>query len=178
MFRVKIMRMRRARQMLSTTCLQVFQQEFPRLIMLSSCLFARSRSSSSSLGGLYAELKKVNPTKSRGPDMIPAKIIKEFAYELSVPLTNILNSSFAEGKVPTQWKNGIVVLIPKQSPPSLDKLRPASLTSIFAKTAEGFVSRSVIDDLHHVIDHMQFGIARCVYKSLSDKLGALSSSWC
>ena len=89
--------------------------------------------------------------------MIPAKIIKEFAYELSVPLTDILNSSFAEGKVPTQWKNGIVVPIPKQSPPSLDKLRPVSLTSIFAKIAEGFVSRWVIDDLHHVIDHRQFG---------------------
>ena len=89
--------------------------------------------------------------------MIPAKIIKEFAYELSVPLTDILNSSFAEGKVPTQWKNGIVVPIAKQSPPSLDKLRPVSLTSLFAKIAEGFVSRWVIDDLHHVIDHRQFG---------------------
>ena len=53
--------------------------------------------------------------------MIPAKIIKEFAYELSVPLTDIRNSFFAEGKVLTQWKNGIVVPIPKQSPPSLDK---------------------------------------------------------
>ena len=33
--------------------------------------------------------------------MILAKSIKEFAYELSVPLTDILNSSFTEGKVPT-----------------------------------------------------------------------------
>ena len=65
---------------------------------------------------VYSELKKVNPSKSGGPDMIPAKIIKEFAYELSVPLTDILNSSLAEGKVPTQWKKGIVVPIPKQSP--------------------------------------------------------------
>ena len=40
--------------------------------------------------------------------MIPAKIIKEFAYELSVPSTDILNSSFAESKVPVQWKKGIV----------------------------------------------------------------------
>ena len=64
----------------------------------------------------YAELKKVNPTKSGGPDMIPAKIIKEFAYELSLPLYQnwYSNSSFAEGKVPTQWKNGIVVPIPNR----------------------------------------------------------------
>ena len=57
---------------------------------------------------VYAELKKVNPTKSSGPNMISATIIKEFAYELSVPLTDILNPSFAEGKVPTQWKTGIL----------------------------------------------------------------------
>ncbi len=41
---------------------------------------------------VYSELKKINPTKSGGPDMIPGKIIKEFAYELSNPLTDILNS--------------------------------------------------------------------------------------
>ena len=106
---------------------------------------------------VYSELMKVNPTKSGGPDLIPAKIIREFAYELSVPLTDILNLSFAEGIVPTQWKKGIVVPIPKQSPPSLDKLRPVSLTSIFAKIAEGFVSRWVLDDIGHAIDTRQFG---------------------
>ena len=48
-------------------------------------------------------------------------------------------SSFEEGIVPSQWKKGIVVRVPKQNPPSLDNLRPISLTSIFAKVAEGFV---------------------------------------
>ena len=142
--------------MLSTTCLQASQQESPRLIMLSSLLICPLKilflSSMLSLRKLIPQNRE-----GGGADMIPAKIIKEFAYELSVPLTDILNSSFAEGVVPTQWKNGIVVPIPNQSPPSLDKLRPVSLTSIFAKIAEGFVSRWVIDDLHHVIDHRQFG---------------------
>ena len=64
---------------------------------------------------VYSELKKINPTKSGGPDMIPGKIVKEFAYELSIPLANILNASFTEGIVPTQWKKGIVVPVPKQS---------------------------------------------------------------
>ena len=53
---------------------------------------------------VYSELKKINPIKSGGPDKIPGKIVKEFAYELSIPLTNILNASFTEGIVPTQWK--------------------------------------------------------------------------
>ncbi len=106
---------------------------------------------------VYAELKKINPNKSGGPDMIPGRIIKEFAYELSTPLCDILNSSFAEGTVPTQWKKGIVVPVPKQSPPSVDKLRPISLTSIFAKIAEGFVSRWILEDIGHLIDKRQFG---------------------
>ena len=106
---------------------------------------------------VYSELMKINPNKSGGPDRIPGKIIKEFAYEMSIPLTDILNSSFAEGIVPSQWKQGIVVPIPKQRPPTLDKLRPISLTSIFAKVAEGFVSRWVIDDISHMLDIRQFG---------------------
>ena len=72
--------------------------------------------------------------------MLIAKLIKEFAYEISVPFTDILNCSFKEGKVPHQWKKAIVVPIPKQIPATIDKERPVSLTSIFAKIAEGFVS--------------------------------------
>ena len=41
----------------------------------------------------YAELKKTNPNKATGPDGVPAKLVKEFAYELSVPLNDILNCS-------------------------------------------------------------------------------------
>ena len=84
--------------------------------------------------------------------------MKEFAYELSIPFTDILNASFTEGVFPSQWKKGIVVPVPKQTPPpSLDKLRPISLTSIFAKVAEGFVAGWVIDDIGDSIDLRQFG---------------------
>ena len=48
--------------------------------------------------------------------MIPGKIVKEFAYELSIPFTDILNASFTEEVVPSQWKRGIVVPVPKQNP--------------------------------------------------------------
>ena len=51
---------------------------------------------------VYSELKKINPTKSGGPDKIPGKIVKEFAYELSIPFTDILNASFTEGIGPSQ----------------------------------------------------------------------------
>ena len=106
---------------------------------------------------VYSELQKVNPSKAGGPDGIKPQLVKEFAYELSIPLTDILNSSFREGIVPSQWKKAIVVPIPKTNPPSIDKLRPVSLTSIFSKVAEGFITKWILDDIECLIDVRQFG---------------------
>ena len=117
-----------------------------------------------SVGG-FAELGKLKSAKAAGPDQIPPRLVKEFAYELSVPLTDILNSSYSEGKVPKQWKQAIVVPIPKQLPPTIEKLRPVSLTSVFAKVAEGFVAGWVLDDIQHKIDERQFGNVKGVSTS-------------
>ena len=86
---------------------------------------------------VYNEPRKINPNKSSGPDGVSARLIMEFAYEIIVPFIDILNGSFKEGIVPHQWKKAILVPIPKQTPARIDKLRPVSLTSIFAKIAEG-----------------------------------------
>ena len=40
---------------------------------------------------VYAQLQKVKATKASGPDGISPKIIKEFAYEFSTPMCDILN---------------------------------------------------------------------------------------
>ena len=86
-----------------------------------------------------------------------AQVVKEFAYELSGPLTDVLNCSTSEGFVPQQWRYAIVVPIPKQYPPSVDKMRPISLTNIFAKVAEGFIAKWVVQDIQDSIDINQFG---------------------
>ena len=99
-----------------------------------------------------AILKAIKSSKASGPDGIPPKLIKEFAYELSSPLTDVLNCSFREGVVPHQWKSTIVVPIPKQYPPSVDKMRPLSLTDIFAKIAEGFIAKWVVQDIQDSVD--------------------------
>lgn len=106
---------------------------------------------------VYSELKKVKASKATGPDGVKPQLVKEFAYELSIPLTDILNSSYVEGVVPTQWKKAHVVPIPKTNPPNIEKLRPVSLTSIFAKIAEGFVCKWILDDIHYLIDTRQYG---------------------
>ena len=57
---------------------------------------------------VYRELLKIKIGKAAGPDNIPNKIIKEFACELSIPVTDIFNSSLRTGIVPQAWKDAVV----------------------------------------------------------------------
>ena len=106
---------------------------------------------------VYSQRKKVKGNKAAGPDGISPKLIKKFAYELSTPLTDVLNCSYKNGVVPKQWKKAIVVPIPKTKPPQADKLRPVSLTDCFSKIGEGFVTKWILEDIQYKIDLNQFG---------------------
>ncbi|KAI8482183.1 hypothetical protein Bbelb_400710 [Branchiostoma belcheri] len=88
---------------------------------------------------VYHVLRKVG--KAPGPDQLSTRILKEFSYELSKPIANILNTSLTKGFVPQEWKDAVVVPLPKTQPPSVEKLRPVSLTSQLAKVAEAFVCK-------------------------------------
>ncbi|XP_072182186.1 uncharacterized protein [Diadema setosum] len=76
---------------------------------------------------VYRELRSINPRKASGPDSIPAKIITEFAYELSNPLTHLINASFNDTTVPKQSKRAIIVPIPKKNPSHPLKISDQSL---------------------------------------------------
>ncbi|XP_071485120.1 uncharacterized protein [Diadema antillarum] len=106
---------------------------------------------------VHRELRSINPRKASGPDGIPAKIITEFAYELSNPLTHLINASFNETTVPKQWKRAIIVPIPKKPKPSIEDLRPVSLTDHFSKIAEKFITRWLTSSISSSIDPSQFG---------------------
>ncbi len=45
-------------------------------------------------------LNSLNPWKSGGPDNIPSSFFKEYAMILSLPVMNIINSSYTENKLP------------------------------------------------------------------------------
>ena len=106
---------------------------------------------------VYKALSKIREKTSGGPDGISARIVRLFSVELATPLSLIINSSFKQGKVPCQWKRAIVVPVPKSSPPSIDQLRPISLTDHFAKVAEGFIASWTLQDLIPKLDPNQFG---------------------
>ena len=106
---------------------------------------------------IYKDLKHISSTKAGGPDGIPPRLLKEFAYEFSQPVTDIVNASLSQGKVPSQWKDANVIPIPKKTPPSIDKLRPISLTPCLTKVAEGRVCKWIMDEIHSGVDARQFG---------------------
>ena len=106
---------------------------------------------------MYDALRKLNTKKAAGPDGLPGRLIKEFACEFSIPVTDIFNSSLMEGVVPQVWKDATIAPIPKETPASISKLRPISLTSLLAKVCEGFVSKWTLEDISCSIDRNQYG---------------------
>ena len=54
----------------------------------------------------------VNPNKSSGPVRVIARMITEFAYEISVPFTDILNCFFKEGIFSSPVEEGDSCFLP------------------------------------------------------------------
>ena len=83
---------------------------------------------------MYKALKKLNTSKSPGPDQIHPRILNELAHELSYPLYKLFNKSLNDGKVPSSWKLAEVIPIFKKGDKSQpNNYRPVSLTSIVCK---------------------------------------------
>ena len=60
---------------------------------------------------IVSRIGKLKEGKARGPDGIPARVIKELAREISKPLKIIFENSFSRGEVPRDWKLASVVPI-------------------------------------------------------------------
>ena len=90
---------------------------------------------------LFKSLSLLNPRKATGPDGIPGWVLKENADILAQPISNILNQSYREARLPQSWKSANITPIPKEKPVrNINKhLRPISLTPIISKIAESFV---------------------------------------
>ena len=82
-------------------------------------------------------LKNLDASKATGPDEIPAKILKEFAYKFSPLLADIFNKSINCGEVPNDWKQANVIPVFKKGEKYLTSNdRPVSLTCICCKILE------------------------------------------
>ena len=106
------------------------------------------------------KLSALNPAESSGPDMIPSWLLKENADLLAQVVTDIMNCSFAEARLPQSWKHADIVPIPKQVPVyDVNRhLRPISLKPVLSKVAEEFVvAQYVKPAVLAKVDPRQFG---------------------
>lgn len=84
-----------------------------------------------------AVLQELNCKSAAGPDLIPNKALRNLNDGAIADLTRYYNRCWLAGKLPQQWKTARTVLIPKPGkPPSIDNLRPISLTSCVGKILE------------------------------------------
>ena len=74
---------------------------------------------------------RLNEHKAAGPDGISPCLLKTCAAELAGVFTDIFNLSLIQRKVPSCFKQSIVIPIPKKNTVScLNDYRPVALTSI------------------------------------------------
>ena len=110
---------------------------------------------------VYKALRGIKSNKSGGPDPIPGKVWKEFAFELSSVITNIYNASMVQGYVPVRLKQSEVFPVPKCLPPKVveQDLQPISLTPHIAKVMEGLMLDSLFMQVCDKLNTHQFALA-------------------
>ena len=100
--------------------------------------------------GVLKLLKKINPNKASGPDMIPARILKDLAEELAPILTEIFRRTLADGEVPLDWRSANVTAIFKNGDRfKASNYRPVSLTSLRCKLQGHIIVSSTLKHLEH-----------------------------
>ena len=103
-------------------------------------------------------ISRLKARKSTPIGDIPAKIIKEFAQYLCIPLTDIINSSLTQGQWADCYKKEIITPIPKEYPVlKIDMLRPISALWSFNKVQEMAICEMIASDMQAKLDPTQHG---------------------
>ena len=94
-------------------------------------------------------LAKLNHSKASEPDQIRNWLLKEYSDLVAFPVTEILNASVNEQRLPAMRKAADVTPLPKKKQVQiLEKdLRPISLATAVSKVAEGFIVDDYVQPL-------------------------------
>ena len=107
---------------------------------------------------MFEYLKRIKTNTSTVKNDIPAKIIKEFACELSEPFADILTCMVTRGEFPNGWKLEMVTPAPKVYPlPTVNELRKISGLMNFSKITEKNLGTFLISDMAGTRDPSQYG---------------------
>lgn len=105
-------------------------------------------------------LSELNRKSAPGPDGVTNKSLRNLDEPSIESLTDFINKAWNSGEVPDEWKLSQVILIPKPGkPPSLENLRPISLTSCVGKVAEHAILNRLKDYLedNNIYTHNMLG---------------------
>ena len=93
-------------------------------------------------------LKRLNASKSQGPDNLHPILLLETQDEIKEPLTEIFKKSLQEGTVPNDWKLANIqcsTFTQKGSKSSPENYRPIGLTSVVSKIMEKLVRDKIME---------------------------------
>ena len=119
-----------------------------------------------------------NPSKTNGPDGIPARVLKTCSAELEQPLSTLFTQCFQTGIQPKTWN--IANIVPKfkrKSKPLPSNYRPVSLLCILSKVMETIINRTITNFLesNNVFSARQFGFRHG--HSAADLLSSIHNQW-
>jgi len=113
-----------------------------------------------SYDSVHSKLVHLQESKSMGPDGVHPIVLKRCADVLATPLSMIFQKSYAEGKIPNDWKLAdISPIFKKGSKSEPGNYRPISLTSVVSKVMESIIKEEITDVLtdRDWISHNQHG---------------------
>ena len=65
--------------------------------------------------GVYDILSQLDLHKAEGPDGIPARVLKELAFDLAPILTHLYQQSLNTGTLPEEWKSAFITPVFKRA---------------------------------------------------------------
>ena len=126
------------------------------------------------VAAVKAALRKLVPSKATGQDGIPARVLKECASELALPLSKLFTLSFVTGACLAAWKIAMVVPVHKKKARSDPKnYRPVSLLPVMSKVMESLINRS----LTNFLERQKGPLSTPIRLGTSDLLTKLHSEW-
>ena len=131
-----------------------------RIYLICHHLFIHQCSTSTSPLKVFTPCSKLDPHKASGSDNIPARVLKETAYEITPMLTHLFQQSLDTGDIPHDWRSARVTPIYKKGQRTdPQNYRPVSLTYIVCKTLEYILSSQIMHHLesNDIICTTQFG---------------------
>ena len=107
---------------------------------------------------VYKVLLNLDPSKAPAPDGLPTMVLMTCARELTPSLCALFNLSLAEGKLPTEWKDALVVPVHKKGKKEdVTNYRPITLLCVVSKVLERCIFKHFKDFLCPLFDNAQHG---------------------